>query len=166
MDLIQYMSTYKFGTYSSNYDNLTNFYVQRTYAPNAPEVEANLATVDGLGQSANYATISKDSEYELKKGEYLLINYTDSKTDESTGTETKSIINEYYGKGKIIRPNFGIVDSALYHNNHSYSKTDQFSFTKYGVSNPEGMFTLGANEQIELREIVNVHLDSANSCLY
>jgi G3E family GTPase len=164
MDLIQYMSTYKFGTYSSNYDNLTKFYVQRTYAPNAPEVEANLATVDGLGQSANYATISKDSEYQLKDGEYLLINYTDSKTDES-GTERKSVINKYYGKGEIIRPNFGIVDSLLYHNNHSYSKKDSFNFNEY-VSNPDGMFTLGANEQIEIREVVNVELDTSGSYLY
>ena len=166
MDLIQYMSTYKFGSHGSNYRCLTNAYVQRTYTYNSPEVTANLATIDGLGQSADYATISKDSEYQLKDGEYLLINYTDSKTDESTGTESKSVINEYYGPGKIIRPNFGIVDSALYHNNHSYSKRDGFSFTKYSITDPEGMFTLGANEQIEIREIVNVELDKAGSCLY
>jgi hypothetical protein len=137
--------------------------VQRTFEATDPLVENDLVTANGLGRSANYKTISKDSEYQLQNGEYLLINYTDSKTD-SSGVERKSVINKYYGEGDIIRPNFDIVDSLLYHNNHSYSKRDGFSFNE--VTNPEGLFTLGVNEQIEIRDIVQVNLDAENACLY
>lgn len=162
-NLIQYLPTYKFNTETSNEKYLTKTYVQRTFESADPLVLNNLVTENGLGRSANYKTISKDSEYQLQNGEYLLINYTDSKTDTS-GVERKSIINKYYGEGDIIRPNFDIVDSLLYHNNHSYSKRDGFSFNE--VSNPEGLFTLGVNEQIEIRDIVQVNLDAENACLY
>ena len=162
-NLIQYLPTYKFNTELSNDKYLTKTYVQRTFEATDPLVENDLVTANGLGRSANYKTISKDSEYQLQNGEYLLINYTDSKTD-SSGVECKSVINKYYGEGDIIRPNFDIVDSLLYHNNHSYSKRDGFSFNE--VANPEGLFTLGVNEQIEIRDIVQVNLDAENACLY
>lgn len=162
-NLIQYLPTYKFNTETSNEKYLTKTYVQRTFESTDPLVVNKLVTANGLGKAANYKTISKDSEYQLQNGEYLLINYTDSKTDTS-GVERKSVINKYYGEGDIIRPNFDIVDSLLYHNNHSYSKRDGFSFNE--VSNPEGLFTLGVNEQIEIRDIVQVNLDAENACLY
>jgi hypothetical protein len=163
IDLIQYMLATKFGDHSTNNDCLSNFYVQQTHAPDSSEVKSKLATIDGLGTDANYSTLSKDSEYQLKETEYLLINYTDSKTDES-GTEHKSVVNKYYGPGTIIRPNFALMDSSLYHNNHSYSKRDGFVFNEVTV--PEGMFTLGVNEQIEIRDIINIDLDTEGSYIY
>jgi hypothetical protein len=120
-------------------------------------------TADGLGRDADYVGVPKDGEYQLNSGEYLLINYTDSKTDES-GVEKKTVINKDYKAGDIIRANFNLIDSALYHNNHSYSKKDGFYFSGYGEI--EGMFTLGTNEQIEIREAVQVNLDEDTMYLY
>lgn len=129
-------------------------------------------TKDGLGRDPDGSDISKDAAYQLQENEYLLINYTNSKTDES-GNETKSTINKCYKCGDIIQPNFGIVDSLLYHKNHSYSKTSGFDFASLGnvkgydnFKNPEGMFTLGADEQICIKEIVKIELDKNDSFLY
>lgn len=129
-------------------------------------------TKDGLGRDPDGSDISKDAAYQLQENEYLLINYTNSKTDES-GNETKSTINKCYKCGDIIQPNFGIVDSLLYHKNHSYSKTSGFDFTSLGnvkgydnFKNPEGMFTLGTDEQICIKEIVKIELDKNDSFLY
>ena len=129
-------------------------------------------TKDGLGRDPDGSDISKDAAYQLQENEYLLINYTNSKTDES-GNETKSTINKCYKCGDIIQPNFGIVDSLLYHKNHSYSKTSGFDFASLGnvkgydnFKNPEGMFTLGTDEQICIKEIVKIELDKNDSFLY
>ena len=162
-NLHQYMTTHMFSNQTDNKDCLEKFYVQRVWAPDSDEVKKGLVTVNGLGKDAIYATLTKDGEYQLKEGEYLLINYTDSKTDTS-GTEHKTVVNKYWGPGTIIRPNFNLIDSARYHNNHSYSKKDGFSFNE--VNNPEGMFTLDVNEQIEIRDRVEVELNTNGSCLY
>ena len=129
-------------------------------------------TADGLGRDPDGSDISKDAAYQLQENEYLLVNYTNSKTDES-GNETKSVINKCYKCGDIIQPNFGIVDSLLYHKNHSYSKTSGFDFTSLSnvngytnFKNPEGMFTLGTDEQICIKEIVKIELDKNDSFLY
>lgn len=129
-------------------------------------------TADGLGRDPEGSDISKDAAYQLQENEYLLINYTNSKTDES-GNETKSVINKCYKCGDIIQPNFGIVDSLLYHKNHSYSKTSGFDFISLSntngyanFTNPEGMFTLGTDEQICIKEIVKIELDKNDSFLY
>ena len=158
----KYLPAYKFGVVASNREALDNFYVQVTRA----EEDSDVGTKDGLGRDANYIGVPKDGEYELKSGEYLLINYTDSKTDE-TGTERKSVINKIYPEKStdtvVIRANFSLIDSLLHHNNHSYSKTDGFDFAS---KTPEGMFTLGTNEQIEIREVVKVKLDEPSMYLY
>ena len=129
-------------------------------------------TADGLGRDPEGSDISKDAAYQLQDNEYLLVNYTNAKTDES-GNETKSVINKCYKCGDIIQPNFGIVDSLLYHKTHSYSKTSGFDFTSLSnmngyanFKNPEGMFTLGTDEQICIKEIVKIELDKNDSFLY
>lgn len=129
-------------------------------------------TADGLGRDPEGSDISKDAAYQLQENEYLLINYTNSKTDES-GNETKSVINKCYTCGDIIQPNFGIVDSLLYHKTHSYSKNSGFDFVSIrntngynNFKNPEGMFTLGTDEQICIKEIVKIELDKNDSFLY
>lgn len=164
IDLKKYLPAYKFGAVASNIEALSNFYVQDTREEDDPTI----GTADGLGKDANYVGVPKNGEYKLQTGEYLLINYTDSKTDES-GAERKTVINKRYypgcPEGDVIRANFELIDSTLYHNNHSYSKKDGFSFAD--VTAPEGMFTLGTNEQIEIREIVKVELkDPETTYLY
>lgn len=163
IDLKKYLPAYKFGAVSSNKEALNNFYVQATREADS----SALGTADGLGRDAQYQGLPKDGEYQLKNGEYLLINYTDSQKDDS-GAERKTVINKVYdvdenGNGIIIRANFDLIDSALYHNNHSYSKKDGFSFAG---RQPEGMFTLGTNDQIEIRDIVQVDLNEESMYLY
>jgi hypothetical protein len=157
IDLKKYLPASKFGVVASNKEALENFYVQDTR-----EEDDAIGTADGLGQDADYVGVPKDGEYKLTTGEYLLINYTDSKTDEA-GVERKTVVNKVYSEGDIIRANFELIYSALYHNNHSYSKRDGFSFAG---QTPEGMFTLGTNEQIEIRDIVQVDLDEEGTYLY
>ncbi len=117
-------------------------------------------TYDGLGRDMKYNEVMKNAEYQLKKGEYLLINYTDSKTTDDSNQEQKQVINTAYKEGDIIKANFPIVDSDLYHSNHSFSKKDGFNFEGYS---PEGMFTLGTNEQICIREPAAISLYDGTS---
>lgn len=122
----------------------------------------------GLGIDGEAGGIAADEEYALQEGEYLLINYTNTTTDES-GTETSTVINKKYpetsGETIVIRPNFQLADSATVHTTQStsYSKKTGFSFSSTSI---EGMFTMDANQQIEIREKVEVDLgpsDSSNS---
>ena len=159
-DLKKYLPAYKFGAVASNNEVLDGFFIQETREND----ESDVGTADGLGKDARYAGVPKDGEYELQAGEYLLINYTNSKTDETTNTEIKSVVNQIHPAGTVIRANFNLIDSALYHNNHSYSKKDNFYFE--GYNGIEGMFTLGSNEQIEIREIVKVDLNEETMYLY
>ena len=146
-------------TYHSFSDYLINYYV--------PEE---------LGSDAVLGFIKKNTEYQLKQGEYLFINYTPSKTTTAEdGTQTseegepKNII---YGPGSIIKPNFDLSDSdALKQNSFKrWSKTDNIDFSqaeRYGIINgptgvdftDKGMFSLGANEKIEHRNMVYVTIN-------
>lgn len=138
---------------------ITNLYVQQTHDTTI----SGEYTINGLGKDGKHPSIGKDADYELGPNEYLLINYTDTQTD-ADGSETKTVVNKYWGPGTIIRPNFSLVHSPLWHNDHSYSKTSGFNFIE--VSNPDGMFSLSANEQICIREIVKVELKDNNTYLY
>lgn len=136
-----------------NSTTLQNFYIPVIHDSDV----AGEYTADGLGRDGKNSHIAVNSEYQLQENEYLLINYTDSSTDENN-VETKTVINKYYGQGTIIRPNFELTNSRTYNTSgHSWSKKDGFKFTE--VSNPDGMFTLGTNEQIEIREIAKIKLD-------
>ena len=157
-----------------------NYYVQKTWAtdvePNANSATyeaASAHTKDGLGRDAVLKGISKNQEYRLKQGEYLLINYTSSSNSDS-GEEIKTVHNDvikpnpsedYY---PIIRPNFDLVDSKDYRSTHSYSKTSGYDFTDDSdVSQPvPGMFSLDTNQQIELRKFVEIKLTSETTNLY
>ena len=130
----------------------TNYFIQKGWTSSTIEY-----TADGLGQDSSFAGVAKDCEYALKEGEYLYINYTNSSTD-SAGNTVKTPVNVLYKKDDIIKPNFNLYDSSIYKGSHSYSKKDGFSFTDYGVADPEGMFTLGTNEQICIENVVNVSL--------
>jgi hypothetical protein len=104
----------------------------------------------------------------------LFINYTPSKTTTAEdGTQTSEEgepRNIIYGPGSIIKPNFDINDSeALKQNSFKrWSKTDNIDFSqaeRYGIINDsinidlEGMFSLGANEKIEHRNMVYVTIN-------
>ena len=108
-----------------------------------------------------YAGIPKDGEYQLRDNDKLYINYTKTNDDDN---ETKTVINKVYSASDnvVIRANFELMDSATYHGSHSYSKKDGYNFT----DNIEGMFTLGSDQQIEIREPVTVTLDESQSKLY
>lgn len=155
-DCIKYLPTTTINRDSSNFKTLKKYFVQQTHTEKTED-----HTIDGLGQNADLAGVSIGSEYQLNAGEYLLINYTETEKTES-GEEVKHVVNKQYTEGTIIKPNFALVDSLLYHSTHSYSKRDGFNFEV----NPEGMFTLGTNEQIEIRDFVRVELDEADSYIY
>ena len=118
-------------------------------------------TIDGLGQNAVPFNLTKNIEYELGEKEYLLINYTQSKSDNS---DQKEEIYKVYRQGHIIKPNFELSDSEdWYKSNHSYTK---HGVLFEGYPNVSSMFTLGTDQQIEIREIVKIVLDEKNTNLY
>jgi len=114
------------------------------------------------GSDAVAVKLSSKEEFELKPGQYLLINYTESSSDDD---DEQIVSNVYYGPGTIIKANFAICDSALEASSgRSYSKLSGFSFTDKGpVSDPEGMFSLGSSEQIEIRNINSITIPSASA---
>lgn len=114
----------------------------------------------GLGQDAVLAKIYANQEYELQTGEYLLINYTSSSTDDS-GSESSTVVNKIYKKGTMIRPSFDLSDSVTVHTNQStsWSKKSGYTFDDVEITDKiDGMFTLSSNEQIEIIEPVVVTL--------
>lgn len=140
-------------------NSILNYYVPILHKDgtviNKDKDQAEWYTYDGLGKDLKYNEVMKNAEYQLKKGEYLLINYTDSKTSEDSNQEQKQVINKVYEEGAIIKANFPIIDSDIYHSNHSFSKKDGFNFENYS---PAGMFTLGTDEQICIREPAAISL--------
>jgi hypothetical protein len=75
-------------------------------------------TADGLGRNDNNTPgLTKGVEYQLKEGEYLLINYSKS----AENSDEKISVDEYYTgpvtdgdttiAGAIIKPNFDLQDS-------------------------------------------------------
>ena len=150
-------------------DPFTYYYVPRIWNTTVPKTSTAPAeaqdwhTQDGLGQKGQLFELPKGIEYELTEDEYLLINWTQSKEGND---EEKEEQNKVYGKGTIIKPNFLLVDSEDWHSeNHSYTKLNvKGKFEAF--SNLPGMFTLGTNEQIEIREIITVTLDDAHTNLY
>ena len=121
-------------------------------------------TQNGIGQHAEYHGIKKDQEYELKDGEYLLINYTSSTSTE--GNDVKTVINEKYDKGTIIKANFELMDSETHNKVYAFTKKSGFSFTDKISTTISGMFTLGTSEQIEIRDFMKVTLDEFGTNMY
>jgi len=151
--------------YPSVVNPLTDLYIQRTQSEGGD-------TYDGLGQDSILGGIAKNAQYTLKNGEYLLTNYTKSNSADSTtgATTTDTVINEYYGPGTTIRPNFNLNDSAktVLAGGLNWNKTMGYDFTDTECpdGNPVGMLTLGTNEQIEIRELAKVKLSDNPTYLY
>lgn len=134
-------------------------------------------TADGFGKNAVYSSLTLNTEYQLKTGEYLCINYTNATSSVGEITEnssaatiatTSEVVNTYYDAGTIIKPNFSIRDSAARHEEgKSYSKQlnrDAYNFSdKIGYPGIEGLFSLGTDEQIDIREPVTVLVYAENN---
>lgn len=138
-------------------DMLSVYFVQETFE-NDDSTNADIKkrhTADGFGHNGSIKGIPINSDYELQDGDYLLINYTKAASDENS---TDTVINLKYTKGAIIKPNFQIKDSVAENKNgKSYAKSSGFDFTKYN-NYPDGLMSLGPNEQIEIRDIAKVEL--------
>lgn len=144
----------------TTYTTSGNYFVQETHST-INEDPINGYTKDGFGRNAVLTTLAQNGEYQLKDNEYLYINYTSSTTSTSEdGTSTDQVINIRYPAGTIIRPNFSLADSALTNaNGASFPKTSGFDST-WGI---KGMFSLGTNEQIEIRDAVEVNLHDSEA---
>lgn len=121
-------------------------------------------TIDGLGQNAQPNELTAGVEYRLQPGEYLLLNWVQSKENNS---EEKEEFCKTYSDGDIIKPNFNLVDSEDWRKaNHSFTKLNVGSKFEVPGLDLQGMFTLGTNEQIEVRKIIKVDLENVNTNLY
>ena len=121
----------------------------------------------GRDQKANF--ISNNEEYKLRAGEYLFIEYTPSTTTEEEGTtQAQEAKKEVHGPGTIIRPNGfeeGLINSASIE--RSATKNVTFKLPD-GSSAEKALYSLGATEQIEIREYSQVVLNKelfANSAV-
>jgi hypothetical protein len=120
-------------------------------------------TKDGLGQNTKPSELTPGCEYALGRGEHFFVNWTQTKEGSN---DTKEEFWKTYGEGDIIKPNFRLADSEDWYNaHHSYTKLNVAA--KY-TAFPEmpGMFTLGTNEQVEVRELIQVTLNGRNTNLY
>ena len=154
-------------SYQGVIDPFGTLYVQQLHAESHldSDDEAQRYTANGLGQNKTVSQIIAGTDYQLKQGEYLCINYTPSSTENSNSS---AVVNKVYPAGTIIRASKGLIDSKDYRGlGHNYSKTAGFDFTaELGTGTVGGMFTLGTNEQIEIRDFVQVKLDKQATNIY
>lgn len=165
---------YQLCTSFRNYtDPVANYFVQQVHNNEAPGEH----TVDGLGKNAVYMSLEPNEDYKLQAGEYLVINYTESS---DTSSNIKYL---YYGQGDIIRANFNLIDSLVKRQGGaSYTKANLSTADfKYAGANSKNnastlstiigtnainLFTLGTNEQIEIREKATVKLNDKRTYIY
>ena len=110
----------------------------------------------GQDQKANF--VSNNEEYKLRDQEYLYIEYTPSSTTEDGTLQTGESTKEIHGPGSIIRPagfDGGLKDSTAY----QQEGHTPFKEVTFNETTKLGMYSLGANEQIELRDYARVILD-------
>ena len=115
----------------------------------------------GADLKANF--ISNNEEYMLRQHEYLYIEYTPSTTtDDGSTSQVQASIKEIIGPGTIIKPSGfegNLIDSSLnIESGKSSHKTVTFK-TAEGTSLDIPLYSLGASEQIEVREFAQVRLD-------
>lgn len=122
----------------------------------------NLYILSKLGTNSIPSTLIDGSERQLLPGEALYIEYTPSTYTADGAQENLPPVTEIYTAGTIIRPQgfaTGLIDSSVLNNSSTYTKlnvafkTDNNSGTEY-VS----MHSLGAQEQIEIRDFAKVEL--------
>jgi hypothetical protein len=143
------------------------------YVPRLWPTSTASHTSDGLGSGAEVRGIPADTEYVLESDEYLLFTYSSSSGQSDGKAAVKNIA---YGPGTIIKANFNLLSGTDQVTIAPYTKTSDFgpwtlpdkriiASTEAGGS-LAGMFTLGATEQIEIRERIKVDLEESGVCLY
>lgn len=138
-----------------------------------PEVAAGQLQ---LGKKLELESIPANADYALKSGEYLFIDYESAENSSSTTTRR---ISKVYGQGTIIRPNFVLSASAqvntLKKEKFNKDLTSGTSWTKASDGSPfdngsavlpTGLYTLSTQEQIEIREPVQVKIQSMGANIY
>jgi hypothetical protein len=166
----------------SGYNYEIGAYVDNTFSKYLPfekttldsmtfdSVIGNTFILGDIGADGETTIISNGSEYQLQTNEYLYINYTPSSTDAEGNTQKGEPKNIVYGPGTIIRPagfEEGLIDST-------YKESMGTSWTKRNIKFPQAaekttsgrtsqpvvnLHSLGANEQIEIREWSRVVLN-------
>ena len=154
----------------------------------------HLQAEDGSTANDFNTKIPANAEYQLKEGQYLFINYTTTKTDDNTGEQSDYVVNKKYEKGTIVKVTLEndnyVYDSNLWHegvdstqtgadgnaiSSHKWAKVDGFDKNLFKINGTSigGMFSVGANDTIEIREPVQVDLkpkdddgDSKNILIY
>ena len=123
-----------------------------------------------LGANPKFASVPKNSDIELRRssgtfsGDKLYIHYTPSSTNEDGETVTAEAVSIVYTSTKdeplIIKPSFELIPSEdVYNQGTSWKKTD-VDFVVDGKTVKKNLLALGANEQIELRSISRVILNT------
>jgi hypothetical protein len=151
---------YSEGKYiTDQYEKLIKFSGESSFV-NLAGTDSNLHNIyvaKSLGSDAIPASIEDGEERMLYNGECLYIEYTPSTTTEDGTTKEMASVTEILGEGTIIKPSGfeqGLVDSrVLESQGTSYVK--QISFKD---GNTVNMYSLGASEQIEVRDFARVVL--------
>lgn len=152
--------------------NILNYYYLPIY--HGLESTNYTYTRDGLGANAILNYIPANTEYQLKDGDELYINYTQSNSTDGSNTNS-TVVNIVYTKDyvdprsgltkNIIKPNFDMYDSEALQNQKKttlkWAKTSGFDFTNKGgsINKPAGMFSFAASEQVEIRAINKITLN-------
>lgn len=116
-----------------------------------------------LGKSPDYYYMSENSDIELREGDKLYIHYTPSSTNEDGETQSAEPISLVYEGSKtdpvIIRPSgFTLMPSVDVNRQGTSWKKTGVDFGKHGVKD---LLALAPNEQIEMRRISRVTLNTA-----
>ena len=121
---------------------------------------AGIYIAEDFGRDVEANFISNNEEYELRNGEYLYIEYTPSTTTEDGTSQTQESVKEILGPGTIIKPSgfdSRLVDSTAYKETATAPKTVKFDTIMAEIP----MYSLGASEQIEVREFAKVELNNS-----
>lgn len=118
----------------------------------------SIYVAEDLGSDVEPNYVNNNEEYELRTNEYLYIEYTPSTTTEDGTTQEQEPVKEILGRGTIIKPSgfeSGLIDSTVYAIDHSAPKSVKFD----GILEPVPMYSLGASEQIAIRDFAQVKLN-------
>lgn len=147
-------------------DSMRNKYlpIDPSYIRSLPDQKTqNAYILTTLGVDAEPEQINNDEEYQLMQGEKLYFEYTPSTQTVDGASETLPPVTKVFGEGTIIRPSGfepGLIDSeALKTSGKSYVKSDVvFKTDTNSGSEIVKLHSLGANEQIEIRDFAKVEL--------
>lgn len=120
-----------------------------------------------LGVDSKYEFIAKNTEYKLKSGEFLAIKFKDSSgnthdiiyTNEKKTEWLNSVKKEPENFSGYIKFNFDLYNSKVWKQmGHRYVKDKSYSLDNFQI---EGLFSLGASEEIEPRQLAEVDFNGS-----